>query len=265
MISAKIIADSISPLGNRLTTMELIMPRIILAEFNTHRMFSRNAASSRAIPFEKVVKAVETDPFIPIAWQKHHKGMQGAEYIKSEDAWRPISEWLIARDLAVAGAKALHAAGVTKQLCNRLLEPFMWVKIIVTATDWDNFFKLRKHKDAEIHMQELANNMFEVLTLSTPEELYFGSWHTPYADNLSTSVFEKSLPITTARCARVSYTASNTKKENSLKSDIALHDRLLEAKHMSPIRALRSMRGHKFLYRKFQRMETISKILRITY
>ena len=123
--------------------MLVTMPRFILAEFNTHRMFSRNAASSRAIPFKKMVETVQTDPFIPIAWQKDHPGMQGTEYHTGD--WVTIAEmgWKTARDRAIQNATILHEAGATKQLCNRLLEPFMWVTDLVTATEWENFFKLR--------------------------------------------------------------------------------------------------------------------------
>lgn len=144
MIKAKIIADSKNPQGDRITTMEVTFPRFILAEFNTHRMFSRNSASSRAIPFEKMVKSVQENPCIPIAWQKDHAGMQGSEYITNqEDINKCISTHLSARDLAVEFAKTQNRNEVTKQLCNRLLEPFMWHTVIVTATEWENFFTLR--------------------------------------------------------------------------------------------------------------------------
>lgn len=163
-ISAQVIADSLNPYEKRITTMVVTFPRIILAEFNTHRMFSRNSASSRAIPFEKMVESVKTNPFIPIAWQKDHKGMQGTEYFnESEVDYGEFKEqWLSARDSAVDCAKSLSegityskgidsgdrpseetTVGLTKQLCNRLLEPFMWHTVIVTATEWENFFALR--------------------------------------------------------------------------------------------------------------------------
>lgn len=148
-ISAEVIADSITEQGHRLTTMKLVFPRYILAELNTHRMFSRNSASSRAIPFEKMVKAVQDDPFVPIAWQRDHKGMQGTEYITDETQLRLNTDaWLNARDNAVSSASylnhAVHAKGdVSKQLCNRLLEPFMWHTVLVSATEWENFFALR--------------------------------------------------------------------------------------------------------------------------
>lgn len=144
MISAKVIADSKNLVGNRITTMVVTMPRIVLAEFNTHRVFSRNSASSRAIPFKKMVKSVEENPFIPIAWQKDHKGMQGTEYVTDENSIILLkNNWLSARNNAVRVATMLHDKGITKQLCNRLLEPFMWHTVIVTSTEWENFFKLR--------------------------------------------------------------------------------------------------------------------------
>lgn len=147
MIQAKVIADSKNKFGNRITTLEVIIPRIVLAEFNTHRMFSRNSASSRAIPFKKMVETVKNNPFIPIAFQKDHKGMQGIEYITNEDRdgekWC-IEQWLHARDHALKEASTLNEFGkLTKQLCNRLLEPFMYHKVLVTATEWENFFELR--------------------------------------------------------------------------------------------------------------------------
>lgn len=169
-ISAKVIADSRNDFGNRITTMIVTFPRIILAEFNTHRMFSRNSASSRAIPFNKMVKSIEENPFIPIAWQKEHTGMQGTEYITDEEAINNLrNQWINASLGTAKRASDLHKGAykievakdekgntmrglelveipdtsVTKQLCNRLLEPFMWHTVIVTATEWENFFALR--------------------------------------------------------------------------------------------------------------------------
>lgn len=142
-INAKIVADS-KNMGHRLTTFVVTFPRIILAEFNTHRMFSRNSASSRAIPFEKMVKSVEENPFIPIAWQKDHKGMQGTNYFSDElDIATLKLLWLKGRDAALNSAIGLSSMGATKQLCNRLLEPFMYHTVIVTSSEFENFFALR--------------------------------------------------------------------------------------------------------------------------
>jgi len=142
-IRARIIADSLSPQGNRITTFVVTCNRWILAELNTHRAFSRNSASSRAIPFEKMVRLVLDDPFIPIAWQKDHKGMQGTEYFNDEQVKTLVANHLRARDRAVAEAVNQSTFGVTKQICNRYLEPFMWHTAIITATEWENFFALR--------------------------------------------------------------------------------------------------------------------------
>ena len=145
-IEAKVICDSITEQGHRATTFVLTFPRFILAELNTHRLFSKNSASSRAIPFKKMVEMVNEDPFIPIAWQKDHKGMQGTEYFTSEsgDNIHAISEgWLDARDAAIQIATGLHNLGVTKQLVNRLLEPFMWHTVVLTSTEFENFFEQR--------------------------------------------------------------------------------------------------------------------------
>lgn len=143
MIKAEVLAHSENEFNKEIMTMKITMPRIILAEFNTHRAFSRNSASSRAIPFEKMLESVLNNPFIPIAWQKDHKGMQGVEYASERDTEVAKSAWLVARNKAIDQAKHLNERGITKQLCNRLLQPFMWHTVIVTATEWENFFALR--------------------------------------------------------------------------------------------------------------------------
>ena len=145
-IKAEIVGHSLNPQGDELISVLCTFPRIILAEVNTHRMLSKNTSSSRAIPFEKMVEAVQNNPFIPIAWQKEHKGMQGSEYITGDFGIQEAkATWLIARDKAIKEATNLNKIGITKQLCNRLLEPFMWTTMLITGSKegWDNFFKLR--------------------------------------------------------------------------------------------------------------------------
>ena len=299
-INTQIVADSMSPQGYRITTFLLTYPRFIHAELMTHRVFSRNSASSRAIPFEKIVKMVEEDPFIPIAWQKDHKGMQGTEYIIDvTDLKLNINGWLKARDNAVSNAKYLNHGvkegrdnGVTKQLCNRLLEPFMWHTVLVTATEWDDFFELRCPKyewdnkvfksrknvknyaidknqwnveldnlqwlvinksQAEIHIQALAESMWDAMNESIPKELKAGEWHIPFGDKInipldnnngiltSNGIKEacktieyhnlRKVKIATARCAKLSYMTFDG--EIDYQKDIELHDRLLASHHMS--------------------------------
>lgn len=259
-ISARIIADSLNEQGNRLTTFILTFPRIILAEFNTHRMISKNSASSRAIPFDKMVSMAKEDPFIPIKWMKDHKGMQGSEYLNEQYSFECEQRWLIARDNVVREADYLSGYGLTKQICNRLLEPFMWHTVICTGTEWENFFALRAHPDAEIHIQELAYRMLDEYNGHTPKQLKAGEWHIPFGDKIDESRIFKTeeweggklnwkphpsfedwatewyqmqkLKIATARCARVSYL--NFEGKDDYEADIKLHDRLLESGHMSP-------------------------------
>ena len=148
-INAQIIADSKNEFGNRITTFVLTYPRFIHAELLTHRMFSRNAASSRAIPAKKMIEDIENDPFIPVAWQKSHSGMQGTEYFDKRNIKENADEivlktdWLLSSKVAIRSAKILNERGVTKQLINRILEPYQWYTSIVTATEYDNFFELR--------------------------------------------------------------------------------------------------------------------------
>jgi hypothetical protein len=164
-ISAKVVGDSMTrEFNERFISFEVTFNRFILAELNTHRALAKNSASSRAIPFNKMIESVMTNPFIPIAWQKDHVGMQGTEYIQDEFAiQRRIDQWLWARDLAVLAAQKLHSPlelfddyqepylnehsePVTKQICNRILEPYMWHTVLIGGTEWDNFFNLRSPK-----------------------------------------------------------------------------------------------------------------------
>lgn len=252
MIEAKIIADSTGPFNDRIITYILTFPRIVLAEFNTHRALSRNSASSRAIPFKKMVKMVQENPFIPIKWMKEHTGMQGDEYFeKPYDIAERQTRWLIARDEVVRNSEILSSLGVTKQVCNRLLEPFMWHTCIATATEWENFFALRAHPDAEIHIQELAHKMLDAANASVPKQLKPYEWHIPFGDtfdnNRIKALFplklshsksmeytyeEAKLKIATARCARVSYL--NFEGKDDYNADLELYERLLKAGHMSP-------------------------------
>lgn len=250
MIEAKIITDSRTKLGCRLTTFVLTFPRIILSEFNTHRMFTRNSASSRAIPFNKMLDMVKTNPFIPIQWMKDHTGMQGTEYFTGVDCDILEKEWIIARDSAVRQTIELNKCGVTKQIVNRLLEPFMWHKVLLTATDFENFFSLRADEHAEIHMQDLANKMLIEYNNSEPNLLRQGEWHIPFGDLINDEKLFNSLnktdyfneyysspiltkiKIATSRCARISY--NNFEGKDDYLADLKLHDKLLESGHFSP-------------------------------
>lgn len=263
-ISAKIVADSLNLNGNRLTTFILTFPRYILAEFNTHRMLTKNSASSRAIPFAKMVESVKTNPFIPLSWMKDHKGMQGTDYWENEhDIQNRVDAWLAARNSAVTHAEILNQSlNVTKQLANRLLEPFMWHTIICTGSEWENFFALRASEFADIHMQRLAFEMLEAYNESNPKLIASGDWHIPFGDNINEGLmkiatkediddgtFERlRLKIATARCARISYTVVGEEgKPDDYEADVKLHDRLFESGHFSPFEhAARAMNDREF-------------------
>ena len=255
MIQAKIIADSIDKKGKRITSFVVTMPRIVLAELNTHRTLSRNSASSRAIPFAKMLDMVNKTPFIPIKWMKEHTGMQGSEYFTDENEIAQLEKtYLEGRDNAIKTAESLSNLGLTKQIVNRGLEAYMWHTVIITATEFENYFALRAHEAAEIHIQKLAFLMLEEMNNSTPKLLQPGEWHIPFGDNMDeTKIIDilegetKSnfpikeelenikIKIATARCARVSYTVVGEEgKPDNYENDIKLHDRLLSMGHLSP-------------------------------
>ena len=205
MFNARIIADSKNLTGQRLTTFIITIPRIVLAEFNTHRIFSRNSASSRAIPFKKMLESVKTNPFIPLAWQKDHSGMQGTEYFSEQQIPMCVAAWLEARDAAVVEARKLNDLGLHKQIVNRVLEPFNHITVVLSATEYGNFFSLRAHKDAQPEFQVLAYKMLELYNSNKPDELIEGQWHIPFNDQMPDIEESVKLKIATARCARVSY------------------------------------------------------------
>lgn len=232
MITAKVIKDSIAN-NSRLTTMELTYPRFIHSEFMTHRQFSRNASSSRAIPVEKQIHQVFNTPATPIHWGKNQPGMQARKEIDFPTLAQDI--WKYASELAVDRAYELKDLDVHKQIVNRLLEPFQYIKVIVTATEYDNFFKLRCHEDAQPEMYELARCMKEAMDSSTPDVLEPGEWHLPYIlnEDCYKTTTDNFIKLSVARCARVSYLNHDNSNPN-IEKDIALADKLLEAGHMSP-------------------------------
>lgn len=235
--SAKVLRDSISPEGVRLTTLEVTFPRIVLAEFNTHRVFSRNSASSRAIPVEKMLKRVEEDPFIPIYWGKNQKGMQAEQELSEWDQLMAKLEWLEAKDRAVEQVQKLLELGVHKQITNRLLEPFMWHTVIVSSTEWENWRGLRRNKDAQPEIRRIADMADEAIEASTPKLVDHGEWHLPLVDDydrLVTDGFSLTdiVKICIGRCTRVSYLTHDGKRDP--RADIELCERLLRSGHMSP-------------------------------
>lgn len=237
---ATILADSIA-YGVRLTTMVATFPRFILAEFNTHRVFSRNSASSRAIPVKKRIAAIKENPYVPLSFGKNKRGMQAGEDLDSTSAAQSRDAWMEAMHDAVKNAEVLVRCGLHKQWANRILEPFAWHTVIVTATEWDNYWALRISTDAQPEIHLVSENMKEALRNSVPTELVNGDWHTPliFEEDINecldqTGVDEEKLAkISAARCARVSYLTHDGKR--SIEKDLELYHRLVSAGHMSPL------------------------------
>lgn len=236
--SAKVLADSVNPWGDRLTTFELCYPRCIHSEIMTHRVASRNAASSRAIPIEKTLKAVEEDPFIPFHWGKNQSGMQAHEVLDYQNEMLCKQEWLFARDSALKHVGWLNAAGLHKQIANRLLEPYMFITVIWSSTSFKHFELLRNHPLAEPHLQHLAKLMVSARSESLPEALKPGEWHLPliYDEDRSKLNLRDLKKVSTARCAAVSYVRHNEVKD--YEKDFALYERLTTGGHWSPLEQL---------------------------
>ena len=237
---AKILLDSMSKRGDRLTTFELSFPRFLLAEINTHKVLSRNAQSSRAIPVEKRIAAVENDPFIPEAFSRNRPGMQADEALEGDQAHAAEIEWRRAIDDAVRHARALAVLGVHKQHANRVLEPYAHVSCVLSGTHWSNFFALRTHPDAQPEFQRLAVLMRRRYEESKPDLLDDGFWHLPYVDitggvrkwHRANAQSEEMAYISAGRCARVS--RSTFDGLSSFPADLELIHRILGAGHVSP-------------------------------
>lgn len=234
MIKAEVIADSISTSGSRVTTLECTFHRFILPEFNTYRMWSRNAASSRALPIAGRIEAVRENPAMPVEWGKNQRGMVAAELLDVDDANECASVWLEAAAAAADYAEYLAKKGVHKQLVNRVLEPFSWHTSVVTATEWDNMLTQRIHPDAQPEFKVLAEAIRDALAAADPQPLTANEWHLPYIlPNETILPLEMKRKISVARVARTSYLNQG---KIDVDKDIALYDRLISADppHLSP-------------------------------
>lgn len=263
--NAKIIKDSISPDGYRFTTVEATYPRFVHSELMTHRIFSRNTASSRAIPVEKTLTKVLDDPVLPVYWGANQSGMQAEAELSEDEQQNAETIWLETRDIAVLGvvkllggidqlkSKALSetvreiesdvkldspAAPLNiplhKQIANRILEPFLWHTAIISSTEWENFYALRAHEDAQPEIRVIAELLRDEFAASKPEPINYGEHHLPLLQE-----DERDLPqdikirIAIGRCARISYLTHEGVRE--IEKDIELYDRLVQSGHMSPL------------------------------
>lgn len=264
-ISATVIADSIhAEKHTRITTLELHYHRYILPEFNTHRAFSRNGASSRAIPTKKLIEKCVEEMVEPLEWGLNQSGMQAFTHADEELTTQGRAIWNAARADAIRHAHNLNELGFAKQIVNRVLEPYLSTRTVVTSTDWANWETLRYHKDAQPEIRELARRIIMAVEASDPEPLVYDQWHLPYIMEEDdervdmwvnqTDIVERIKPyinlpetwfkddrlllkavVSAARCARVSYRTHEGKKTD-FEKDLELFQRLVATQpvHASP-------------------------------
>ena len=246
-ITAKIVCDSISEQGVRLTTFEIEYPRIVMSEFNTMRAISKNSSSSRAIPVAKMLEHTKNINLKPVYFGSKKSGMQAGDELVGEDLQYAKSAWESALHSMVHSAKILDGCGVAKEVCNRLVEPFQLVKVVCTATDWGNFFNLRLHPDADPNICMLAYKMYQAMQESKPFKLKAGEWHLPYVtagwngkgemryfdEDFNSVELEQAIKLSAASCASVSYRTEGMTLEKADK----IFDMLIKAEvvHSSPL------------------------------
>jgi hypothetical protein len=227
-ISAKIVADSISEVGIRLTTLELVFPRYILAELNTHRATSKNSSSSRAIPTKKQIQAILDNPVFPVRWGKNQAGMQAAkENLTGEDLAKAKLIWLDMVHYVGEKCQELTDLGLHKQWASRPLEAFTTMKVVLSATEFNNLFLLRDHNDAQDEIAHLAQAMKIAMNGSEPKLIKVGEWHLPYIsdEDKSNLSLSKQLKVSASRCARTSYKTQHG-VTSTLDEDTKMFDRL---------------------------------------
>jgi hypothetical protein len=234
---AEVIEDSRAPNGKRLLTMVLSYQRFVHAEFMTHRMFSRNAASSRAIPVEKVRARVRAQPAMPVFWGKNKAGMQAEEELTGARLWLVKALWRGTGILVSGVCALLDLLGLHKQITNRMVEPWFNIVVVATGTDdaWGNFFNLRYHKAAQPEIAALTECAYEVFRLHEPKLVAEGKYHLPFvtAEERLTLPLETQIQCAVARCARTTY-MNHDGSNPSPEKDRDLYQKLVGQLHVSP-------------------------------
>lgn len=246
-ISATIIKDSISVYGTRMTTFALEYPRFIHGELMTHRMLSKNAASSRAIPISKMHDAIAAAPAMPVYWGRNQAGMTSKEELSPGEKVVAKQLWHDAMEDALRNSFKLSTIGMHKQIVNRITEPFQMMKTVISGTEWANFLWLRNHADAQPEFKELAQCVELLLTENNPKLLKAGEWHLPYVSSIRNTdgtvnyfinndtelTIEQAKMVSASCCAQVSY----RRNDDSLEKAIQIFGRLIDSQpiHASPI------------------------------
>jgi thymidylate synthase ThyX len=258
-ITANIIKHSISKNSPEIATLHLRYPRLMHADFMTHRVFSRNAASNRAMPTTTIISNIENDLVLPLKHFKNQKGMYGSELLNENDTnncndlinslWKETKEVVL----------KLDELGLHKQNKNRYLEAFQHIDVLLTTTEFENFFNLRCEIDAQPEIQELGNQIRIALKNSTPTVLQEGEWHLPFITDKDRATYdlETLKKCSTARNARISY-LKHDKNDPDLNSDLELFNDLYTKRHESPFEHI----VRPITEKEFQLMETLQKIIK---
>jgi thymidylate synthase ThyX len=271
VIEASIVKDSISEHGYRITTVLAKYPRFIHSELMTHRVFSRNAASSRAIPTKKMLEMVHEEPAMFEFYGLNKPGMQSTEEMTKEqkflfERWWDLLATTVADQVDEINQHFQDRWGVTphKQMINRALEPWLHMQTLITATEWDNFFELRCHEDAQPEIKVLADSIRDAIDGSEPELIKYGQWHIPFIQPEEEKLrLEAKLKVSTARCARTSYAVHGTGKVSTVEEDIKLHDRLVgsEPIHASPTEHQAQCMNNNYSYKNFKGWQQYRKYI----
>lgn len=238
----QVIADSISPQGIRLTTLQFRQPRMVHADFMTHRAFSRNARSSRAVP---TARLLAEDPYIP-HFMKNQPGMMASAELSRQEAELAEEIWLNMARHVRHGVQRLNELGVHKQWANRPLEWFGYIDVLVTSTDWTNYLALRTDEAAQPEIQQVAVAIQRELIVNRPGLLHRGEWHLPYIrsedwNSIHLETYTREMlvevlkKISAARCARLSIKPFDG--NDTIEAELARYDKLVGSmpKHMSPL------------------------------
>ena len=254
-ISAKVVADSVGPTGKRMTTFELVYPRLIHAELMTHRMLSKNCSSSRAIPITKAIEQVQENPMFPVYWGSAQSGMQAGPELVGDQLELAKKLWQKGIDQSIALVKEFDELKVHKQVSSRWLETGQLIKTVISGTDWDNLLWLRNDDAAQPEFHELARCIQECFNASIPEVLQPGEYHTPYVDHIRIDgvlcyldsngnklTLDEARKISASCAAQVSYRRLNDSKEKALE----IFDKLFSGAkpHLSPVEHIATPMEH---------------------
>ena len=238
MFEVKILEDSISQEDIRLVTYQLKYPRYIHAELMTHRVFSRNASSSRAIPVKKLAEVSLAEMVEPIRWGLNQPGMQASEQDITGEALSEAKKiWRETAEVCAAASQKLAELGLHKQWASRMNEWFGHINVVLSSTEWPNWDMLRAHPDAQPDIHHLADLMLAARQGSNPKLLLPGQWHLPYITEREKESYDIDTlsKVSAARCARVSY-LKHDGSTCDIEDDLELFTRLAGSnpKHLSP-------------------------------